>query len=90
MALSAMEARAIGPAAMSGRIGDVEGVTGTSDTIFVGAATGGVWKSVDGGTTWEPIFDDQPTLSIGEIEVHPRNHDHVWVGTGEDNPRNSV
>ena len=90
VALSAMDARSIGPAAMSGRIGDVEGVRGTTDTIFVGAATGGVWKSVDGGTTWEPIFDDQPSLSIGELEVHPKYHDVIWVGTGEDNPRNSV
>ncbi|HKK27474.1 MAG TPA: hypothetical protein VKB18_05300 [Gemmatimonadota bacterium] len=90
VALSAMDARSIGPATMSGRIGDVVGVPGTRDTLFVGAATGGVWESTDGGTTFEPIFDDEPTLSIGEIAVHPSHHDVIWVGTGEDNPRNSV
>jgi len=90
VALSAMDARSIGPATMSGRIGAIDGVAGSRDTLFVGAATGGVWRTVDGGTTWEPIFDDQPSLSIGAIEVHPRNHDLIWVGSGEDNPRNSV
>jgi photosystem II stability/assembly factor-like uncharacterized protein len=87
---SAMAARSIGPATMSGRIGDVEGVVGTPDTLFVGAATGGVWESTDRGTTFKPIFDEESTLSVGEIAVHPRNHDVIWVGTGEDNPRNSV
>ncbi|HKK08910.1 MAG TPA: glycosyl hydrolase, partial [Gemmatimonadota bacterium] len=90
VALSAMDARSIGPATMSGRIGDVVGVRGTRDTLFVGAATGGVWESTDGGTTFEPIFDKEPALSIGEIAVHPTDHDVIWVGTGEDNPRNSV
>jgi len=90
VALSAMAARSIGPATMSGRIGDVVGIPGMHDTLFVGAATGGVWESTDNGTTFRPIFDDEPVLSVGEIAVHPRNHDVIWVGTGEDNPRNSV
>ena len=87
-ALSAMEARSIGPAAMSGRIGAIDGVSGGS-TLYAGAATGGVWKSTDAGTTWEPIFDDQPASSIGAITIHPENPDIVWVGTGEVNVRNS-
>jgi len=90
VAFSAMKARSIGPATMSGRIGDVVGIPGMHDTLFVGAATGGVWESTDNGTTFKPIFDDEPVLSVGEIAVHPTNHDVIWVGTGEDNPRNSV
>jgi len=90
VAFSAMAARSIGPATMSGRIGDVVGIPGMHDTLFVGAATGGVWESTDNGTTFRPIFDEEPVLSVGEIVVHPKNHDVIWVGTGEDNPRNSV
>jgi len=55
-----------------------------------GTATGGVWKSVDGGLTWQPIFDDQPTASIGAIAVHPLNPNIVWVGTGESGVRNTA
>ncbi|MDP2496944.1 MAG: hypothetical protein Q8W44_03025, partial [Candidatus Palauibacterales bacterium] len=65
VALSALEARSIGPAASSGRIGDIVGVPGSPDTLFVGAATGGVWRTVNGGTTWEPIFDEQRAGSVG-------------------------
>jgi photosystem II stability/assembly factor-like uncharacterized protein len=87
--LATMEARAIGPAAMSGRVAAIEGVPGDHDVLYVGSATGGVWKSTDSGTTWEPIFDDQDASSIGAIRVHPANPDLVWVGTGEGNMRNS-
>ncbi|MFQ6038339.1 MAG: WD40/YVTN/BNR-like repeat-containing protein, partial [Candidatus Aminicenantales bacterium] len=58
--------------------------------IYVGAATGGVWKSINGGVTWTPVFDSQNTSSIGDITVDPLNPDIVWVGTGEANPRNSA
>ena len=88
--LAGMQARAIGPAGMSGRIAVVTGVPGDPTTIYVGAATGGVWKSTDGGMKFEPIFDDQPVAAIGAITVDPSNHDVVWVGTGEGNLRNSV
>jgi photosystem II stability/assembly factor-like uncharacterized protein len=87
--LSAMEARSIGPAGMSGRVAAIEGVPGRSSTLYVGSATGGVWKSTDSGTTWTPIFDDQDASSIGAIAVHPANPELVWVGTGEANMRNS-
>jgi photosystem II stability/assembly factor-like uncharacterized protein len=88
--LAGLKARSIGPANMSGRIGWIEVAPSNPNVIYVGAAAGGVWKSVNSGLTWEPVFDDQPVASIGAIAVHPRNADQVWVGTGEAAPRNSV
>jgi len=88
--IAGMKARSIGPAGMSGRVAAVESVVSDPETIYVGAATGGVWKSTNGGTTWTPVFDDQPTSSIGAIAVHPQNPNVVWVGTGEGNVRNSA
>ncbi|HYH44421.1 MAG TPA: hypothetical protein VEG34_01955 [Thermoanaerobaculia bacterium] len=85
-----LKARSIGPAAMSGRVSDVEVVESDPEVMYVGAAAGGVWKTVNGGTTWEPIFDDQPVASIGDIAVFQPNPAIVWVGTGEGNVRNSV
>jgi len=85
-----MKARSIGPAGMSGRIADIEVLADNPDIIYVGSATGGLWRSSNGGTTWEPLFDDQPVSSIGAVAVHPQNPDIIWVGTGEGNPRNSV
>ena len=89
--LSGLPIRAIGPAVMGGRVADIAAVhDGSRLTIYVGAASGGVWKSKDGGTTFSPIFDKQPSLSIGSIAVDPSNHQTVWVGTGESWARNSV
>jgi len=88
--LAGMEARSIGPAAMSGRVAAIESSSAHPEIVYVGAATGGVWKSTDGGLTWKPVFDDQPVASIGAIAIDPSNPDTVWVGTGEGNPRNSV
>jgi photosystem II stability/assembly factor-like uncharacterized protein len=85
-----MEARAIGPAAMSGRIAAVDAVAGDRLTIYVGAASGGVWKSVDGGLQFKPVFDKMTTQSIGAIKVDPRDAKTIWVGTGESWTRNSV
>ena len=77
----------IGPANISGRCTDVEGVMprGENYIIWVGSASGGVWKSINEGTTFEPVFDDMPTASIGDIAIDPNNNDVVWVGTGEAN-----
>jgi photosystem II stability/assembly factor-like uncharacterized protein len=77
----------IGPENISGRCTDVEGVSprGNNYTIWVGSATGGVWKSVNEGVTFEPVFDDMPTASIGDIAIDPKNPNVVWVGTGEAN-----
>ena len=89
--LSGLPIRAIGPAAMGGRVADITAVReGGRLTIYIGSASGGVWKSRDGGTTFKPIFDKQPSLSIGSIAVDPSNPQTVWVGTGESWARNSV
>ncbi|MCC7073684.1 MAG: sialidase [Deltaproteobacteria bacterium] len=90
--ISGLYARNIGAAAMSGRVAAVAGRTEKDGkaTLFVGAASGGVWKSTDGGTTFRPVFDDQPAQSIGAIALDPSNPKIVWVGTGESWTRNSV
>ncbi|MGM0666805.1 MAG: WD40/YVTN/BNR-like repeat-containing protein [Bacteroidota bacterium] len=77
----------IGPTNISGRCTDVEAVMprGKSYTIWIGSASGGVWKSENEGSTFEPVFDDMPGASIGDIAIDPANPDIVWVGTGEAN-----
>src|SRR3954453_1102697 len=88
--LAGLTARSIGPAAMSGRLPALDVVESNPDLMYAGGAAGGVWKSVNGGLTWTPVFDDQPVASIGAIAINQANPDVVWVGTGEGNPRNSV
>ena len=85
-----LKARNIGPAGMSGRVTTIDAVNSNTDIIYVGAASGGVWKTGNGGTTWTSVFDDQPTLNIGSIAIQQSNPSVVWVGTGEGNPRNSI
>ena len=84
-----LRARSIGPAVMSGRIAALDAVPGPPLTIYVGAASGGVWKSTDGAITFRPVFDEHPQ-AIGAVKVDPSNPDVVWVGTGESWVRNSV
>ncbi|MCB9264138.1 MAG: hypothetical protein H6558_03835 [Lewinellaceae bacterium] len=81
--------RNIGPAGMSGRITTIDVVNSQPHIIFVGTASGGVWRSTSGGTTWAPVFDGQPVQSIGALAINQRNPSEIWVGTGEGNPRNS-
>src|SRR5438093_4429359 len=89
--LSGLNARNIGSAAMSGRIAAVAARNeGGKTTIFIGAASGGVWKSDDGGTRFKPVFDKQAVQSIGAIAIDPSSPRNVWVGTGESWTRNSV
>jgi photosystem II stability/assembly factor-like uncharacterized protein len=88
--LAGMKARSIGPAAMSGRIAALDAVEANPDVLYVGTATGGVWKSDDGGISIRPIFDDQPVAAIGAVAIFQPAPDLVWVGTGEGNPRNSA
>ncbi len=84
-----LKPRNIGPAGMSGRVTTIDAVNSNTDIIYVGAASGGVWKTENGGTTWASIFDDQPILNIGSLAIQQSNPSVVWVGTGEGNPRNS-
>ncbi len=89
--ISGLSARNIGSATMSGRVAAVDAITINGRmTLFVGAASGGVWKSVNGGTTFTSVFDRQPVQSIGAITIDPSNPKIVWVGTGEAWVRNSV
>src|SRR5216683_4827215 len=89
--ISGLGARNIGSAAMSGRIAAVDAAwEGQRLTVYVGAASGGVWKSVNGGTTFKPVFDKQPVQSIGAVTIDPKNPKVIWVGSGESWMRNSV
>src|SRR5881628_571567 len=89
--ISSLGARNIGSAAMSGRIAAVAAVQeGPRLTVYVGSASGGVWKSVNGGTTFKPVFDKEPVQSIGAVTIDPKNPKVIWVGTGEAWTRNSV
>lgn len=88
--LAGMQARSIGPAGMSGRVAAIDVAPDDRNVIYVGTASGGVWKSVNGGMHWRPVFDRQDVHSIGALAVSPVNPSVVWVGTGEGNVRNSV
>ncbi len=90
--VSGLGARNIGAAVMSGRISALAARQEQDGkvTIYVGAASGGVWKSLDGGTTFKPVFDQQPVQSIGAIALDPSDPNTLWVGTGESWVRNSV
>lgn len=85
-----LKARSIGPAGMSGRVTSIDALYTNPDIIYLGTASGGVWKTENAGTTWQPIFDDQPILNIGAVVVQQSNPSVLWVGTGEGNPRNSI
>ncbi|HZD32499.1 MAG TPA: hypothetical protein VE779_12660, partial [Candidatus Angelobacter sp.] len=89
--ISGLPARNIGSAVMSGRIAAVDAVREQGRlTVFAGAASGGVWKSVNGGTTFKSVFDKTDVQSIGAVTIDPTNPRVIWVGTGESWVRNSV
>ena len=88
--LEGLSARTLGPAAVSGRITSIDAVASNPNHIVIGAATGGVWISENGGLTWIPVFDEQPVASIGAVAINQQNPDIIWVGTGEGNVRNST
>ncbi len=89
-ALAHLRWREIGPTNQAGRVSVFVGVPGDPDTLYVSGANGGIFKSTNGGTTWKPIFDNQPVLSIGDIAIAPSNPNVLYVGTGEGNPRNNA
>ncbi len=87
--LHGLTPRNIGPAGMSGRVTSIDAVTSNPDIIFIGTASGGLWKSTSGGLKWEALFTDKDYASIGAVKINQKNPDIIWVGTGEGNPRNS-
>ena len=84
-----LQFREIGPAAMGGRIDDFAVVESNPNLMYAASASGGVFKTVNGGITWVPVFDDQPVSTIGDVTVSQSEPDTVWVGTGESNNRQS-
>jgi photosystem II stability/assembly factor-like uncharacterized protein len=87
--LHGLKARSIGPAGMSGRVTSIDVVLNNPNIMYIGTASGGLWKSTNGGTNFSPIFDEQSIASIGAVAINQQNPDVVWAGTGEGNPRNS-
>jgi len=89
-ALRGLNYRSVGPANMGGRVSAILGVPGDPKTFFVGGADGGVWKTTDGGTTFQGVFESYYAYSIGALTLAPSDHNVVWLGSGEGDPRNSV
>ncbi len=85
-----MKPRNIGPGGMSGRVTTIDVVQSNPDIMYVGTASGGIWKSTSGGIKWQPIFEKEVTASIGAIAIQQSNPSVIWAGTGEGNPRNSL
>jgi photosystem II stability/assembly factor-like uncharacterized protein len=85
-----MKPRNIGPGGMSGRVTTIDVVHTNPDIMYVGTASGGIWKSTSGGIKWKPIFEKELTASIGAIAIQQSNPSVIWAGTGEGNPRNSL
>ena len=88
--LKNMKPRNIGPGGMSGRVTAIDVVHKNPDVMYVGTASGGLWKSTSGGIKWEPIFEKEVTASVGAVAIQQSNPSVIWVGTGEGNPRNSL
>ena len=88
--LSGFHFRSIGPASMGGRIDDIAVSESDPNIIYIGYAVGGVFKSENNGTTFEPVFETYGTASIGDIAIHPTNPNIVYIGTGEPNNRQTA
>ncbi|MFA5814869.1 MAG: hypothetical protein WC865_04545 [Bacteroidales bacterium] len=88
--LAGLNARSIGPSGMSGRVTAIDAVETNPNIIYIGSASGGLWKTESGGIEWTPLFDKEAVASIGAVDIYQANPDIIWVGTGEGNPRNSL
>ena len=82
--------RNIGPASMSGRVTTIDVQVDNPNNIWIGAASGGVWKTENAGVSWTPVFEEQPIMNIGAVAIQQSNPSVVWAATGEGNPRNSI
>ena len=89
-AIQSLEWRSIGPANMGGRVSAILGVPGDPKTFWVGGADGGVWKTTNGGTTFEAQFENEVVYSVGALALAPSDHNVLWMGSGEGDPRNST
>ena len=88
--LAGLRWRSIGPVNMAGRITDVEAHPSQPKTFYVAGATGGIWKTVNAGTTFVPLWEKGPIASMGDLAIAPSNPKIIWAGTGEEDSRNSV
>ena len=88
--IAALRWRAVGPANMSGRITDIEGIPSPSKTFYFAAAAGGVWKTTNAGTTFRPVFDNERVASLGDLAIAPSDTNVIYVGSGEEDSRNSI
>ena len=88
--VAAFRWRPIGPAVMGGRVADVEGVPGDPKTFYVATAAGGLWKTINAGTTFTPLFDHEKVVSLGDLAIAPSDPKVLYLGTGEQNARNSI
>ncbi len=88
--LDGFEWRSIGPANMSGRVTDIEGLPSPSKTFYVAAAAGGIWKTTNNGTTFQPLFQNERVVAMGDLAIAPSDSMQIWAGTGEEDSRNSI
>ena len=88
--IAAFRWRNVGPSNFMGRLSDVQGIPSPSKTVYVAAAAGGVWKSINNGVSWRPIFDDKDVASAGMLAIAPSDTNVVYLGTGEPNSRNTI
>ncbi|MFC2111446.1 glycosyl hydrolase [Bacteroidota bacterium] len=88
--LSGLKLRSLGPALMSGRVSDFAVNPDNPSEYYVAVASGNLWKTINSGTTWTPVFDNEKSYSIGCVTIDPNNHNVVWVGSGENNSQRSV
>ncbi|HLH16399.1 MAG TPA: hypothetical protein VKX45_04230, partial [Bryobacteraceae bacterium] len=90
MTFAGLRARNIGPTFLSGRVSQIAVFPDSPSHYLIAEASGGIWLTVNDGTTWTPVFDNQGSYSIGTITIDPKNPSVVWAGTGENNSQRSV